>query len=162
MDLLAVVGSPRKGKATDKMVDKVIEGLRSRANDCSVKKTTFSDDSFLKWIQEGYLRTLLPRFFLETMSMNSWNQVWGTLRVKKAPEQLQSVPFNHYCLSLCGSGGEAGGLDDLGDLFFPFDRHDVNTAHAFNLLKLINHFDTDLYALFSLVLLWNGVESINQ
>lgn len=38
MNLLAVVGSPRKGKATDKLVDKAIEGFKSKSPDCRVKK----------------------------------------------------------------------------------------------------------------------------
>ena len=38
MDLLAIVGSPRKGKATDTLVDKAIDGVRSRAPGCRVKK----------------------------------------------------------------------------------------------------------------------------
>lgn len=38
MNLLAVVGSPRKGKATDKLVDKAIEGFKSKSPDCGVKK----------------------------------------------------------------------------------------------------------------------------
>ena len=38
MNLLAVVGSPRKGKATDLLVDRVIEGVRSKAPNCTVKK----------------------------------------------------------------------------------------------------------------------------
>jgi multimeric flavodoxin WrbA len=38
MDLLAIVGSPRKGKATDTLVDKAIEGARSRAPECRVRK----------------------------------------------------------------------------------------------------------------------------
>jgi multimeric flavodoxin WrbA len=38
MDLLAIVGSPRKGKATDVLVDKAIEGARSREPDCEVRK----------------------------------------------------------------------------------------------------------------------------
>jgi hypothetical protein len=38
MNLLAVVGSPRKGNATDKRVDKAIEGFKSKSPDCSVKK----------------------------------------------------------------------------------------------------------------------------
>jgi len=29
MNLLAIVGSPRKGKATDTLVDKAIEGVKS-------------------------------------------------------------------------------------------------------------------------------------
>lgn len=38
MDLLAIVGSPRKGKATDTLVDKAIDGARSRAPNCRVRK----------------------------------------------------------------------------------------------------------------------------
>ena len=43
MNLLAIVGSPRKGKATDLLVDKAIEGARSKAPDCHVKKLHLID-----------------------------------------------------------------------------------------------------------------------
>jgi len=38
MNLLAIVGSSRKGKATDTLVDKAIEGVKSKASKCNVKK----------------------------------------------------------------------------------------------------------------------------
>ncbi|MFC1634895.1 flavodoxin family protein [Planctomycetota bacterium] len=38
MNLLAIVGSPRKGKSTDVLVDKAIEGAQSVSPDCNVKK----------------------------------------------------------------------------------------------------------------------------
>ena len=38
MDLLAIMGSPRKGQATDTLVDKAIDGARSGAPDCRVRK----------------------------------------------------------------------------------------------------------------------------
>jgi len=38
VNLLAIVGSPRLGKATDALVDKAIEGFESRAKNYSVKK----------------------------------------------------------------------------------------------------------------------------
>ena len=38
LNLLAVVGSPRKGKATDLLVDRAIEGVKSRAPNCDIKK----------------------------------------------------------------------------------------------------------------------------
>lgn len=38
MNLLAIIGSPRKGKATDTLVDKAIEGFKSKSPNCSVKK----------------------------------------------------------------------------------------------------------------------------
>ncbi len=43
MNLLAINGSPRKGKATDKLVSKVIEGVLSKSSDTSVKKIYLSD-----------------------------------------------------------------------------------------------------------------------
>jgi multimeric flavodoxin WrbA len=43
MNILGVVGSPRKGKSTDLLVDKAIEGVRSRAPDCNVKKVYLID-----------------------------------------------------------------------------------------------------------------------
>ena len=43
MNLLAIVGSPRKGKATDTLVDRAIEGARSKAPDCHVKKLHLID-----------------------------------------------------------------------------------------------------------------------
>ncbi|MCP4674200.1 MAG: flavodoxin family protein, partial [Deltaproteobacteria bacterium] len=38
MKLLAIVGSPRKGKSTDTLVDRSIEGVQSQHSDCEVKK----------------------------------------------------------------------------------------------------------------------------
>jgi hypothetical protein len=43
MNLLAIVGSPRKGKATDTLVDKAIEGVRSNFPNCNVKKLRLID-----------------------------------------------------------------------------------------------------------------------
>ena len=43
MQLLAIVGSPRKGKATDILVDKAIDGLQSITPDCHVKKIFLAD-----------------------------------------------------------------------------------------------------------------------
>jgi len=43
MNLLAIVGSPRRGKATDTLVDKAIEGFRSKAGISSVKKLHLID-----------------------------------------------------------------------------------------------------------------------
>jgi multimeric flavodoxin WrbA len=37
-NLLAVVGSPRKGRATDILVDKAIDGVRSRNDNCNIRK----------------------------------------------------------------------------------------------------------------------------
>ncbi len=38
MNLLAIVGSPRKGKSTDVLTDRAIEGFKSKHPDCNVKK----------------------------------------------------------------------------------------------------------------------------
>jgi len=43
MNLLAIVGSPRKGKATDTLVDKAIGGVRSRHPQCAVRKINLAD-----------------------------------------------------------------------------------------------------------------------
>jgi len=43
MNLLAIVGSPRKGKATDLLVDKAIEGVKFKSPDCNVKKLNLID-----------------------------------------------------------------------------------------------------------------------
>jgi len=43
MDILAIVGSPRKGKATDSLVDKAIEGIRSTSPDSCIKKLNLFD-----------------------------------------------------------------------------------------------------------------------
>lgn len=43
MNLLAIVGSPRKGKATDTLVDRAIDGGQSRAPNCRVKKLHLID-----------------------------------------------------------------------------------------------------------------------
>lgn len=41
MILLAIVGSPRKGKSTDTLVDQAIEGVKANAPDVRVKKVHF-------------------------------------------------------------------------------------------------------------------------
>ncbi len=38
MNLLTIIGSPRKGKSTDMLADKAIEGVISKLPDCKVKK----------------------------------------------------------------------------------------------------------------------------
>jgi len=43
MNLLAIVGSPRKGMATDKLIDKAIEGFRSKSPECKVRKIHLMD-----------------------------------------------------------------------------------------------------------------------
>jgi FMN-dependent NADH-azoreductase len=43
MNLLAIIGSPRKGKATDTLVDKAIEGVKSKSPNCNVKKLHLID-----------------------------------------------------------------------------------------------------------------------
>ena len=43
MNLLAIVGSPRKGKATDTLVDRAIEGVISECPNCEVKKLNLID-----------------------------------------------------------------------------------------------------------------------
>jgi multimeric flavodoxin WrbA len=43
MNLLAIVGSPRKGKATDTLVDKAIEGVIAESSNCNVKKHHLTD-----------------------------------------------------------------------------------------------------------------------
>jgi multimeric flavodoxin WrbA len=43
MNLLAIIGSPRKGKATDLLVDKAIEGVNSKSPNCTVKKLHLID-----------------------------------------------------------------------------------------------------------------------
>jgi len=43
MNLLAIVGSPRKGKATDTLVDKAIEGVKSKAQYWNTKKINLID-----------------------------------------------------------------------------------------------------------------------
>ena len=43
MILLAIVGSPRKGKATDTLVDKAIEGAKSKYTYWTVKKIHLND-----------------------------------------------------------------------------------------------------------------------
>jgi FMN-dependent NADH-azoreductase len=43
MNLLAIVGSPRKGKATDTLVDKAIEGVKYESPNCTVKKLHLID-----------------------------------------------------------------------------------------------------------------------
>jgi len=43
MNLLAIVGSPRKGRATDTLIDKAIEGARSKTPNCQVRKLHLID-----------------------------------------------------------------------------------------------------------------------
>ncbi len=43
MNLLAIVGSSRKGKATDTLVDKAIEGAKAKSQNCYVKKLHLID-----------------------------------------------------------------------------------------------------------------------
>lgn len=43
MNLLAIVGSPRKGKATDTLVDKAVEGIKKKSPDCFIKKIHLID-----------------------------------------------------------------------------------------------------------------------
>ena len=43
MNLLAIVGSPRKGKSTDTLLDKAIEGAVSKSPECNVKKIHLID-----------------------------------------------------------------------------------------------------------------------
>lgn len=43
MKLVAVIGSPRKGKATETLVDKAIEGAQANSPDSCVKKINLSD-----------------------------------------------------------------------------------------------------------------------
>ena len=43
MNLLAIVGSPRKGKATDTLVNKAIEGVKAVKPDCIVEKLNLGD-----------------------------------------------------------------------------------------------------------------------
>jgi len=43
MNLLAIVGSPRKGKTTDTLVDKAIESFKSKLPESNVKKINLID-----------------------------------------------------------------------------------------------------------------------
>jgi FMN-dependent NADH-azoreductase len=43
MNILAIVGSPRKGKATDSLVDKVIEGVKAKHPNSTVTKINLVD-----------------------------------------------------------------------------------------------------------------------
>ena len=43
MNTLAILGSPRKGKATDRLVDKAIEGVEAKNPDCNVEKINLVD-----------------------------------------------------------------------------------------------------------------------
>lgn len=43
MNVLAIVGSPRKGKATDRLVDKAIKGVQNKSPNASIKKIYLSD-----------------------------------------------------------------------------------------------------------------------
>ena len=43
MNFLAIVGSPRKGKATDTLVDRAIEGVKFKTPNCNIKKLHLID-----------------------------------------------------------------------------------------------------------------------
>ncbi len=43
MNLLAIAGSPRKGKATDTLIDKAIEGARSQSQNIHGAKMSLMD-----------------------------------------------------------------------------------------------------------------------
>jgi multimeric flavodoxin WrbA len=43
MNILAIIGSPRKGKATDTLVDKVIDGVKSKDPETNIKKIHLAD-----------------------------------------------------------------------------------------------------------------------
>ena len=43
MNLLAIMGSPRKGKATDTLIDMAIEGVKSKTPGCALKKINLID-----------------------------------------------------------------------------------------------------------------------
>ncbi len=43
MNILAIVGSPRKGKATDSLVDKAIEGVKAKHPNSTVTKINLVD-----------------------------------------------------------------------------------------------------------------------
>lgn len=43
MNVLAIVGSPRKGKATDTLVSEAINGIRSKSPHCNIKKIHLTD-----------------------------------------------------------------------------------------------------------------------
>ena len=43
MNILAIVGSPRKGKATDTLIDKAIEGVKSKHPDSQIQKIHLID-----------------------------------------------------------------------------------------------------------------------
>ena len=45
MNLLAVIGSARKGKSTDTLVDKAIEGVTANTQNCTVKKIYLTDQA---------------------------------------------------------------------------------------------------------------------
>jgi multimeric flavodoxin WrbA len=45
MNVLAIVGSPRKGKSTDTLVDKAIEGVKSKNPECVVTKIHLADQN---------------------------------------------------------------------------------------------------------------------
>ena len=43
MNVVAIVGSPRKGRATDRLVDEAIKGVKVKQPDCKVKKINLVD-----------------------------------------------------------------------------------------------------------------------
>ena len=43
MNILAIIGSPRKGQATDTLVDKAIEGVKAKHPKSNVKKVNLVD-----------------------------------------------------------------------------------------------------------------------
>jgi multimeric flavodoxin WrbA len=49
MNLLAIVGSPRKGKTTDTLVDRAIEGAKSKDPHCNIKKINLIEHDIKFW-----------------------------------------------------------------------------------------------------------------
>ena len=60
MNLLAINGSPRKGKATDTLIDKAIEGVSSESPNCNIKKLHLIDHDIQFYPTAGSLLAFCP------------------------------------------------------------------------------------------------------
>ena len=63
MNLLAVVESPRRGKATDTLIDRAIEGVKSKSPDCYIKKLHLIDHDI------QFCKNCLARQYIEDFAM---------------------------------------------------------------------------------------------
>ena len=85
MNLLAVVGSPRKGKATDTLVDAAIEGATDAIRDCRVRKINLCDHTV------GFCRNCLANWYQEAAAERLLE-----LSKDEAREAIYGMPYEEW------------------------------------------------------------------